>query len=73
MNFTLKIIKSGQVVQRVQTHSKRRFYNSIRTINWRNGVEKVYLRINYGKGFYNDGDYKNRKDLLYALLVFTER
>lgn len=82
MNFTLKVIKKGQVVQRVQTHSKRRFYNRIRTINWQKGIEKVYLRINYDKkicshgclcSFYNDGEYKTKKDLIYALLVFTEK
>jgi len=81
LNFTFRVIKNGKTVERYETHSKRRFYNKIRTINWGNGVEKVYLRVSYGKGidnfgkmtnFYNDGEYENKDDLLWALSAFTE-
>lgn len=81
LNFTYRVIKNGKTVIRCQTHSKRRFYNRIRTINWKDGVEKVYLRVSYGKGldnfgkvtnFYNDGEYKTKKDLFLALSAFTE-
>lgn len=80
-NFTFRVIKNGKTVDKCQTHSKRRFYNRIRSINWQDGVEKVYLRVSYGKGldnfgkvtnFYNDGEYKNKKDLFFALSAFTE-
>jgi len=80
-NFTYRVIKNGKTIDKCQTHSKRRFYNRIRSINWRSGVEKVYLRVSYGKdldsfgevtNFYNDGVYKSRKDLLFALSAFTE-
>ena len=80
-NFTFRIIKKGKTVDRCQTHLKRRFYNRIRSINWRNGVEKAYLRVSYGKGidsfgkvinFYNDGEYKTKKDLFFALSAFAE-
>ncbi len=80
-NFTFRVIKNGKTIDRCQTHSKRRFYNRIRTIKWESGVEKVYLRGSYGKSidafgkitnFYNDGEYKTKKDLLFALSAFTE-
>lgn len=81
LNFTFRVIKNGKTIDRYQTHSKRRFYNRTRTINWKDGVEKVYLRVSYGKGidnfgkvtnFYNDGEYKTKRDLLFALSAFTE-
>ncbi len=80
-NFTFRVIKNGKTVDKCQTHSKRRFYDRIRSINWKNGVDSVYLRVSYGKGinsqgkitnFHNDGDYKTKGDLLWALTAFTE-
>jgi len=80
-NFTFRVIKNGKTVDRCQTHSKRRFYSRIRSINWRDGVKKVYLRVSYGKdldnfgkvtNFYNDGEYKTKRDLLFALSAFAE-
>ena len=80
-NFTFRAIKNGTVVDRCQTHSIRRFYHRIRTIKWQTGIETVCLRVSYGKSldifgkmtnFYNDGDYKNKNDLLLALEAFVE-
>lgn len=77
----MKVIENGKVVQRLQTHSKRRFYNKIRTIKWKNNHVSVYLRINYGKhlsnrgkleSFWNDGEYDNREDLMLAVNAFLE-
>ena len=81
MNFTLKIIKNDKTIQRVRTHSARRFGNSLRTINWKNCPLKVYLKVNYGKHedcfgkmttFYNDGWYDNKEDLWWAFDVFSK-
>lgn len=72
-NYTFRAIKNNRTVDRYQTHSKRRFYNRIRTLNWEKGVKKVYLRVSYGNGFYNDGEYETENELLYALSVFIER
>lgn len=83
LNFTYRIIKNGKTIGRCQTHSKRRFYNRIRTINWQKNHLKVYLRVSYGRtecntgcvcNFYNDGWYDNKEDLMFALDNFaTER
>ena len=79
MNFTLKVTKNGRVVQRVQTHSLRRFTKHLRTINWQNKPLKAYLRVSYGKrldywgklsNFYNDGGYDNKHDLWLAFNAF---
>lgn len=81
MNFTYKLIKNESVIERYETHSKRKFYNKIRTINWNSPYQKVYLRVSYGKSmtnfgkienFWNDGDYFNYKDLKLAFDAFTE-
>lgn len=81
-NFTFRVIKNGKTIDRCQTHSKRRFNNRIRTINWQNRPLKVYLRVSYGVGedvfgkmvnFYNDGEYETKNDLLSALSAFTEK
>lgn len=81
LNFTLKVFVDSKAVERLETHSKRRLHNKIRTIKWQSGHSRVYLRVNYGKhlssknkieSFWNDGDYYNQKDLCQALEAFTE-
>jgi len=81
LNYTFRVVRNGKTMEKCQTHSKRRFSNKIRTINWQNKPSKVYLRVSYGKGedvfgkivnFYNDGWYDNKKDLLFALNTFSE-
>lgn len=81
LNYTFRVIKDGKTIDRCQTHSKRRFNNRIRTINWQNNTFKVYLRVSYGKSecnlgcicnFYNDGEYEAPQDLMTALEAFTE-
>ena len=83
LNFTYRAFKGGKTIDRCQTHSKRRFYNKLGTINWQDSPLRVYLRVNYGKAicnygckcnFYNDGEYENKKELMFALDAFaTER
>jgi hypothetical protein len=81
LNFTFRVVKNGRVVDRCQTHSKRRFYNRIGTLKWQNKPSFVYLRVSYGKNidafgkmvnFYNDGEYDNKNDLLSVLDIFSQ-
>lgn len=81
LNFTLKITRNVKEVERYQTHSKRRFYNRIRTIKWEKPHRSYYLKVSYGKllsnsekyeNFWNDGVYDNKEDLTLALNAFTE-
>lgn len=82
MNFTYKVVRNGKEIDRLRTHSIRRFLSHLRTINWCNGRPSVYLRVSYGKHidnfgkfvtFYNDGDYENKDDLWQAFEAFTEK
>lgn len=81
LNFTFKVVEDSKTIDKCQTHSKRRFYNKIGTINWQNKPSKVYLRVSYGKrlsnynrleNFYNDGEYQTKQELLEAFTAFTE-
>lgn len=81
MNFTLKVIRENKVVQTVRTHSKRRFLNSLRTINWGDEGIKACLRVSYGKQkdvwdkmatFYNDGFYEKKEEFWQAFKAFKE-
>ena len=81
LNFTFRVEKDGKVINKCHTHSIRRFYHRIGTINWQSKPSKVYLRVSYGRGlnnfgkmanFYNDGDYTTKHDLIFALKAFTE-
>lgn len=80
-NYTLKVLINGKVIDKVLTHSVRRFLTHLRTINWKNRGVKAYIRVSYGKkvdnygklsNFYNDGWYDNKKDLTLMFKAFDE-
>lgn len=79
-NYTLKILKNGEKVDEIRTHSIRLFSAHLRTIKWINNPS-VYLRVSYGKKlnhrnqletFYNDGWYETKQDLQEAFKAFNE-
>lgn len=72
-NYTLKVFENGKKVDRCQTHSLRRFRKHLRTINWQKSQLEMCLRVNYGKGFVNEGNYWTKKDLWLAFNAFIER
>ncbi len=80
-NYTLKLYKNNGKVEIVRTHKRRRFLKNIATINWQNGIIKAYLKVSYGKyecvsgcicEFYNNGFYKNKKELLQVFKYFDD-
>lgn len=80
-NYTFKTFINGEVDSRLSSHSIRRFLNHLRSFKSAEGIEKVYLRVSYGKHkdvsgetttFYNNGLYKNEKDLIHAFKAFNE-
>lgn len=71
----LKITSLSGKVKRYHTTKKNRFYSIIRRENFKN----AYLKVRYGKKvncfmkkveFYNDGNYSNKEDLIYAFNAF---
>lgn len=81
MNFTAKVIKSGEVIKVYRTHKIRRFLKNIRSIKFEDCELKVYLKVDYGKGidvygkktrFCNEGLYDNSEDFWWAFNAFTE-
>ncbi len=71
VSYTFKVFKNGQLIQRYDSSSLRRFRNHVGTIKFQNNFE-VYLKANYGNGYYNDGIYTNYKDFLLALYAFAD-
>ena len=78
-NYTFRVMKNGEIVSKLSTHSIRRFLNHLRTISWQDKGISVYLRVYYGKekdvfgetvSFYNDGVYKTKRDLWHAFIAF---
>ena len=69
-------------VQRIETHSLRRFMHKVKLIKWEETNLRVYLRVSYGKHkdykntlvtFYNDGFYAKKSDFDLALKAFLEK
>lgn len=82
MQFTIKIYKNRQMIDKCRTHRIRRFFRKIRSINFEDTKIKAYLKVNYGKAldnygkyvnFYNDGDYDKKADFWLALNAFIEK
>jgi len=72
INYYFHILKRGEIGQRYHSSSIRRFRNHISTINWQDCNFKVFLRVNYGNGFRNEGIYENKEKLLFALDAFAD-
>ena len=79
-NYTLKVLKNGQEVGSIRTHSIRLFLTRLRSVIFQKGTS-VYLRVSYGKKlnnvgtidtFYNDGFYENEKDLFEVFEYFND-
>jgi hypothetical protein len=70
--YTYRFCQNQEIYQ-YKTHSKRLFLSNLRTINWQHKPLNIYLRVNYGKGFVNEGIYQNKKDLWLAFNAFVEK
>jgi hypothetical protein len=72
--FILKLEQEGQVDVRVQTKNKRRFSHIIGSIDWSKSINKVYLKVIYGPGLFNDSDdIYTAEDLKEVYSAFTEK
>ena len=81
VNYSLKVYKNGRMVKKRVTHFYGSFLKSLALVNWQLRGQKYYLRVAYGKrrdnygkmtDFYNDGEYCNKKDFMFALRAFRE-
>ena len=79
-NYTLKVFNNRKITGKVRTHSVRLFLTHLRSIKWEKSTS-VYLRVSYRKKidsqgklstFWNDGDYDNKSDLMWAFNAFNE-
>lgn len=70
----LKLEQKGQCDIRFETKNSRRFLHYIRTIEWSNAINRVYLKVIYLPGVFNDtDDIFSKEDLLEVYRAFTER
>ena len=69
--ISLKIVnKNGDKVQMIVSRKIKRIYSFLKAEKNKNCLYKVSVR--YDKGSKNEGDYKNKKDLIYMLKAFME-
>jgi hypothetical protein len=72
MKMQLKIFnKNGEMVTNTRSGKKRRILHLIQADKTPNA--RFFIRVFYGKGFTNSGEYHSKKDLVFALNIFTER
>jgi len=81
LGLMLKIFKNNGSISSTKKQKKQTFLHLIEAIP-ASEVKNYYLRVTYGKfldvfgkmeTFFNDGEYETKKDLLYALTIFTEK
>ena len=66
MNFLIKVNNN-----KYETKYLRRFLNHVKTIDWKRNPE-IYLRVSYGDGWFNEGDYTDKKEFKLAMEAFIE-
>ncbi len=69
--ISLKIVnKDGQKVRMLTTRKIKRIYSFFKADKNKDCLYKLSVR--YGDGYKNEGDYENKRDLIYALKAFME-
>lgn len=69
--IVLKIVsENGEKVRKVVTRKIQRIYSFLKADKNKNCLYK--LSVQYGKGSKNEGNYENKRDLIYMLKAFTE-
>ena len=71
--FTVKVFIGKKCCRYRRTTSSKRIFSFLGTINFKTNGLKVYVRVNYGNGFINEGYYFNKHDLLLAVNAFNEK
>ena len=70
--INLKIVdKNGKMVRKIASCKSKRVFQFIQRENFPDCVFSVC--VSYGGGFKNEGEYQNKKELIYALRVFLEK
>ncbi len=65
----LKLFKNDKLILDTTKYIKSRILRLVQVNLW----SKAYLKVSYGNGYYNDGIYKNSKDIKQVLSQFTEK
>ena len=67
IKLRIKLFKKRKLIRSTYSSSKLRIAYILRTIDFDAG----FIRIDYGNGFNNWGEYTNEKDLIWAYTNFT--
>ena len=71
--FFLRAYRKAEVAKRMSTRKKLRLSRYLGTLKSNFGLfDKVYIKITYAKGEFNEGYYTNFHDLYNAWLSFLE-
>ena len=63
--------KLGKMVSHYHSHHLLRFYTRCLPELLRGFT--IYIKVTYGKGMHNEGEYSNKKDAKQAFKAFTEK
>jgi len=66
------LLKTSGVGQKPQTY-RRQIKSRVLDLIEANTAQEYYIKVTYGKDLVNEGEYTNKKDLLFALNAFTEK
>ncbi len=70
--FSVKISnKKGEMVHEYHSKYKTRFLYRL-DLYYKRGFH-VYIKVTYGQGFHNEGEYTTKRDAIYAFRCFTNR
>ncbi len=75
MKFLLRLYKDKKIVRRVQTMQVRKFAQILASLKDKLTGEKgylAYIKVNYGRDSYNDGEYSIFTELHKAFRAFIE-
>ncbi|OGM54630.1 hypothetical protein A3F62_04865 [Candidatus Woesebacteria bacterium RIFCSPHIGHO2_12_FULL_44_11] len=68
LKITIKITKPNGTVVKYRSAKTRRILAKVKA----NNFSKVYLKVDYGNDYYNDGNYESKTELLKAFSAFTK-
>ena len=73
MKMFLKLLSGRKIVVRAQTDKTQVFAQKLASASKSLRGRKLYIKVDYGDGFINEGVYTEKKELMKAFRAFIEK